>query len=69
MRCRSMPASSGANTVSRSSSVYPQIDENTGSSVMSVRLFRSENRLTLVNLLTPVTKVKWTCASLDLIIP
>ena len=36
---------------------------------MSVRLFKSENKLTLENLLTPVTNVKRTSASLDLITP
>ena len=36
---------------------------------MSVRLFKSEKILTLVNLLTPVTNVNRTWASLDLIMP
>ena len=53
--------------MSRSSSVYPQIDEYTGSSVMSVRLFNWEKRFTLENLLMPVRNVNRTCASLSLI--
>ena len=35
---------------------------------MSVRLLRPENTLTFENLLTPVSRVKRTSASLDLIV-
>ena len=39
-----------------------------GSRVMSMRLLRPENSPAVGNLLTPASKVNWTCASLDLMV-
>ena len=56
---RSKLASSGANTASKSAlGIAADGRVVRGSKVMSMRLLRPENKLTLENLLTPVRKVE-----------